>query len=182
MTGDAHLWAVGYDDVERAEEVRDEIARLGWDTHYLSLLDLAVLARSPDGSFTLDRKPFPAVANILGCSALGFLAGLVVAAPLPGAAVGALLGGVGTAAAITSAGISDDFVREVKEMMKPGKSALLVLDNEGDMEVILHKIRGLGGTVLKTNVDLERAKLIQSTLAAAAADEVGSGDKQDKKR
>ena len=26
-------------------------------------------------------------------------------------------------------------------------------------------IRGLGGTVLKTNVDLERAKLIQTTLA-----------------
>ena len=34
--------------------------------------------------------------------------------------------------------------------------------------IILHKIQGLGGTVLKTNVDLERAKLIQSTLAAAA--------------
>jgi uncharacterized membrane protein len=34
------------------------------------------------------------------------------------------------------------------------------------MDVILHKIRGLGGTVLKTNVDLERAQLIQSALAA----------------
>jgi uncharacterized membrane protein len=32
------------------------------------------------------------------------------------------------------------------------------------MDVILHAIRGLGGTVLKTNVDLERARLIQSTL------------------
>jgi hypothetical protein len=36
------------------------------------------------------------------------------------------------------------------------------------MEVILHKIHGLGGRVLKTNADLERAKLIQSTLAAPA--------------
>jgi hypothetical protein len=35
------------------------------------------------------------------------------------------------------------------------------------MELILHTIQGLGGTVLKTNVDLERAKLIQSTLATA---------------
>jgi hypothetical protein len=39
---------------------------------------------------------------------------------------------------------------------------------EGDMDAILRAIRGLGGTVLKTNVDLERAKLIQSTLAASA--------------
>jgi len=52
--------------------------------------------------------------------------------------------------------------------MKPGTSALFVLDEQEDMEVTLHKIRGLGGTVLKTNVDLERAKLIQSTLAAAS--------------
>jgi len=35
------------------------------------------------------------------------------------------------------------------------------------MDVILYRIRGLGGTVLKTNVDLERAQLIQSTLSAA---------------
>jgi len=34
------------------------------------------------------------------------------------------------------------------------------------MEMILYKIRGLGGTVLKSNVDLERLKLIQSTLTA----------------
>jgi hypothetical protein len=34
------------------------------------------------------------------------------------------------------------------------------------MDVILHQIRGLGGTVVRTNVDVERAKLIQSTLAA----------------
>ena len=39
------------------------------------------------------------------------------------------------------------------------------LDDEGDMEVILHAIRGLGGKVLKTNVDVERAKLIRATLA-----------------
>ena len=53
--------------------------------------------------------------------------------------------------------------------MNPGTSAIFVLDSEGDMDVILHSIRGLGGTVLKTNVDLERARLIQSTLAAPSA-------------
>jgi uncharacterized membrane protein len=52
--------------------------------------------------------------------------------------------------------------------MKPGTSALFVLDDEGDMEVILYRLRGLGGTLLKTNVDLERARLIQSTLGASA--------------
>ncbi len=71
-------------------------------------------------------------------------------------------------AAADAVGISDDFVREVAGLIKPGTSVLFVLDEEGDMDAILHAIRGLGGTVLKTNVDLERAKLIQSTLAASA--------------
>ena len=165
VIGSGHLWAIGYDDMERADQVRDEITRLGWDQPYLLLSDVAVVVRHPDGSLTVDREPFPAVANILACSAVGFLAGLVVAAPLAGAAVGAVLGGAGTAAA-AGVGISDDFVRDVEAVMKPGTSVLFVLDNEGDMDVILHKIRGLGGTVLKTNVDVERAKLIQGTLAA----------------
>jgi len=150
---------------------------LGWEAHYLNLLDVAVVVRHPDGSFTCNREPFQAVTNILGCTAVGFLAGLVLLAPLTGATVGAVLGGAGTAAAVAAAGIGEDFVREVEGLMKPGTSALFVLDSEGDMEVILHKIQGLGGTVLKTNVDVERAKLIQSTLAAAAADPSKSDDK-----
>jgi uncharacterized membrane protein len=171
MTKAAHLWAIGYDDMARAEQVRDEIARLGWEggrvATYLVLLDLAVVVRHPDGSFTLNRTPFPGVTNILACTSAGLLAGLVLAAPLTGATVGALLGSAGTIAA-AHVGISADFIRDVEAMMKPGTSALFVLDDDGDMGVILHATQGLGGTVLKTNVDLERARLIQSTLAASA--------------
>jgi hypothetical protein len=29
MTSTQHLWAVGYDDMERASHVRDEIVKLG---------------------------------------------------------------------------------------------------------------------------------------------------------
>jgi uncharacterized membrane protein len=154
----------------RAEQVRDEFIRLGWETHYLILLDIAVVVRHPDGSFTCNREPVPAVANILGSTAVGFLAGLVLLAPLTGATVGALLGGAGTAASVAAVGIKDDFVREVQGLMRPGTSAVFVLDSEGDMEVILHAIRGLGGTVLRTNVEVKRARLIQSTLAGASAD------------
>ena len=176
MTKSGNLWAIGYDDMGRANQVRDEIISLGWHKHYLILDDVAVVVRHPDGSFTLNREAFPAASNVLGCSVVGFLAGLVLGAPLSGATIGAMVGGAGTAIS-ASVVIGDDFVREVKELMKPGTSAIFVLDDEGDMDVILHKIRGLGGTVLKTNVDVEHAKLIQSTLATPSAQTSKSDDK-----
>ena len=169
MTNGEHLWAVAYDDIGRANQVRDEIVRLGWDEKYLVLNDVAVVVRHGDGSFTLDRERFPSATNILGCSAVGFIAGLVLGVPMIGATIGAIVGGAGTVMTVASTGITGEFVTEVQGLMKPGTSAVFVLDARGDMEVILHAIRGLGGTVLKTNVDVERARLIQSTLAAASS-------------
>jgi uncharacterized membrane protein len=167
MPNSGHLWAVGFDDIERAAQFRDEIARLA-DRKCLILLDTAVAVRFPDGSVTLNGEPYVNATNIRLHPFAGFLAGLALGAPpLSGAAVGTLL-----RAACTSAhqvGINEDFVSEVERLIKPGTSALFVLDEVGDMETILDGIRGLGGTVLKTNVDLERAKLIQSNLRALRA-------------
>jgi uncharacterized membrane protein len=166
-----HLWAVAYDDMERADQVREQIARLGWGAgkagRYLVLLDAAVAVRHPDGSFTLDQKPLPCLPSIAAFSVIGFFIGLALAVPLTGAAAGALLGGAGVVLVAVSSGIRDDFVREVEGLMKPGTSVLLVRDFDADMEVTLPAIRSLGGTVLKTSANQTRAKLIQSTLSAA---------------
>jgi len=170
MSNAAHLWAVGYDDIDRANHVRDEMIRLGWVQNYLILTDLVVVVRHLDGSFTLNRERFPAGANIVGASAVGFLAGLVLGVPMVGAMIGAVVGGAGTAVTAKSAGIASAFVEDAQRLMKPGTSALFLLDSEGDMGQILHAIRGLGGTVLRTNVDVERARVIQSALSATHDD------------
>jgi uncharacterized membrane protein len=165
MIESGHLWAIGYDDMERAEQVRAAITGLG-ERHCLIVLNTTVVVRYPDGSTTLNGEPFVAATNFSGHPFASFLAGLSLAAPpLTGAAVGALVRSTGDTA--SEVGIDKDFVCEVQKLMKPGTSALFVLDQEGDMAPILQGIRGLGGTVLRTNVDLKRATLIQSTLAAA---------------
>jgi len=169
MIRGAHLWAVGYDDIDRAEQVRTEIVKLG-ERHRLILLDTAVAVRYRDGCVTLDGERFVCATHFGGHIIARFLAGLTLGAPpLTGAAVGAVVGHRGSIAA--DVGIDDRFVSEVERLMQPATSALFVLDREGDMPAILQSIRGLGGTVLKTNVDLERAKLIQTTLAAAKGED-----------
>jgi uncharacterized membrane protein len=168
MNKGGHLWALGFDDIERAEQVRTAIGRLG-ESRCLTLLDTAVVVRYPDGCVTLDGEPFVVAAGLSGRTIASFLAGLALGAPpLTGAAVGVWVGrNAGDAAEFA---IDDEFIRAVEALMKPESSALFVLDREGDMAAILQGIRGLGGTILKTNVDLQRAKLIQSTLAATAAE------------
>jgi uncharacterized membrane protein len=164
MMKEGHLWAIGLDDMGGAEQLRAAISRLG-ERHCLVLLDSAVVVRYPDGSLTLNGEPFVASLKFGGHSFASFLTSLALGAPpLTGAAVCAYVRAAGSAA--TEVGIDADFICEVEELIKPGTSALFVLDREGDMTAILQGIRGLGGTVLKTNVDLERANLIQSTLAA----------------
>jgi uncharacterized membrane protein len=172
MIEDGHLWAIGDDEIEGAEHLRTQIAKLA-ERHCLILRDTAVAVRYCDGSLTLNGEPFVAPVNLRSHSFASFLAGLALGAPpLTGAAVGAWEGCAGRCT--TGVGIDDEFIREVEALMKPGTSALFVLDDEGGMEEILHSIHGLGGKVLKTNVDVERAKLIQFTLAAASAER---GDK-----
>ena len=164
MIKGAHLWAIGYDTMDRAAQVREEVARLS-ESQCLTLLDTAVAVRYPDGLLTLNGEPFACFPSFQGHTFAGFLAGLALGAPpLTGPAVGALLRATGGTAA--EFGIEESFISEVQALMKPGTSALFVLDQVGDMPAILRGIRGLGGTVLRTNVDLKGAKLIQSALAA----------------
>ena len=170
MASDAHLWAVGYDDVGHADDVRDVIRSLGHE-HRLVVLDVAVVVRYADGSVTIDGEPFVAPAKHRPHSFASFLANLALTAPLlTGAAVGRSLGNTGKAV-IEGTAISDDFVNEVAGIIKPGSSALFVLDQHADanFETILQRIQGLGGTIVKTTVDLPRAKQIQLALAATTS-------------
>jgi uncharacterized membrane protein len=168
MAEGGHLWAIRYGDMERAEEVRAAIAHLS-ESRCLVLFDTAVLVCYADGCVTLDGEPFAVGVNLCCRGLASFFAGLVLAAPpLTAGAAGALVRSAGGSAA--EVGISDEFICEVQRLAGPGTSVLFVLDRVGEMAAVLEGIRGLGGTVLKTNVDLERAKLIQDTLASIPTD------------
>jgi uncharacterized membrane protein len=163
MNSSANLWAVAYDDHARMEQTRAVLAQLG-EQGKLKLLDTAVGVRQSEGAITLDGEPFLAGPSLHESRLVRFLAGLIFAAPpLTGSATTYMLGTAGMHCP-TETGIDAGFVSEVAKLMRPGTSVLFVLDQAGDMDAILGALRGLGGNVLKTNVDLQRAELIQSAL------------------
>jgi uncharacterized membrane protein len=170
----SHLWAISYADPSRANQARDRLFGLEAD-ELLSIKDLVVVARRPDGSFEQETAPG---ADLAQGAALGFLVGALLAGPagsaalaagalLGGSAAGALLGGL--VSIFTEVKIDTDFVRQLEQGMKPGSSTLFLLDRVGDLERLLPRLHGLGGDVLRTNVDVERARQIQEALRAETA-------------
>jgi uncharacterized membrane protein len=67
-------------------------------------------------------------------SLLGGLIGLVVLAPAAGAAAGAAIGAV--AHRLRGTGIDRALLREVREALEPGTSALVVLSSDADLDAI----------------------------------------------
>ena len=166
MNSSAHLWAVAYDDVDRARQVREVIASLAGPGLSLQLLDIAILVRLPDGSLMFDGKPFSARSHVFHHGPLGILAGFALAVPLlSDEAVTRLFDSIAPDGS-DALGINQKFKQDIASMMRPGTSALLVLVVAQNVTAILNRLRGLGGTILKTNVNVELASLIQSTLAA----------------
>lgn len=164
LAGSAHLWAVGYGDADRASQVREVIVSLAGAERYLRLLDIAVLARSADGASTFNGEAFSASGHVARHGLLGILTGFALAVPL--LTDDAVRWELDSAALETSnaLGIDEKFKHEIASMMRPGTSALMVLDVAQNMNEILLRLQGLGGRILRTNVDIERANLIQSTL------------------
>jgi uncharacterized membrane protein len=166
-----NLWAISYADPSRASQARDRIFELQEDK-LLSIKDMVVAWRQPDGAFQLDQEVCSGGSLETG-SALGFIVGVLMAAAAGSPALaalgiaggplaGALLGG--TVSIFTEAKIDPDFVRQVEQGMKPGNSVLFLLDRARGLDRLLPRLHGLGGEVLRTSVDLERSRQIQAAL------------------
>ncbi|HUO07960.1 MAG TPA: DUF1269 domain-containing protein [Phycisphaerae bacterium] len=166
MPHQVHLWAVGYDDVGRAEQVREEITRLCGPERYLILLDVAVVVRRYDGSFLLDGAPLSMVGRKTGRGMSRFLACVALSASATAAAALETPLDCGCGCNPGDVGIDDEFIQDVSAIMRPGTSTIFLLDDVGNMGAILHRIWGLGGTVLRTNVHTEPVRLMQSAQSA----------------
>src|SRR5262245_52454091 len=141
LTKPRRLWAIGFDQMERAAEVRDEVIQLGVK-RCLVVLDTAVVVRYPDGIVTLDGQRFLGhISHWTTTSARCLAAFALGVPPLTEAGVGALVRN--GCEALDDVGIDEAFVSEVEDLLKPGTSALFVLDEEGDMDALLRGIRGL---------------------------------------
>ena len=75
-----------------------------------------------------------------------------------GAGIGALL------ASVNKAGVDEAFQNQVREMLKPGTSALFMVVEQMTTDKAEDALSKFGGTVLKTSLSNEAEKQLQDAL------------------
>ena len=117
------------------------------------------------------RKPKTRQANnlagagALGGSFWGLLFGLIFFVPILGLAIGAGMGGL--AGSMSDAGIDDRFIKEVRDQVTPGTSALFILTSDAVQDKVRDAFAGQQAQLISTNLSNEQ----EAALRQAFADE-----------
>ena len=98
-------------------------------------------------------------ANLAGAGALGgafwgMLFGLLFLVPLLGLALGAAMGAI--AGHFADYGISDDFIKAVKEKVTPGTSALFLLSDNAVVDRVAEAFKDANAELIESNLSAEQ--------------------------
>jgi uncharacterized membrane protein len=160
------LVVIAFPTETKAEEVRQKL--LAMQTEYLIELDDAVVAaKDAHGRIKLNQLINTTTAGAVSGTFWGTLIGLIFLMPLVGAAMGAASGALG--GALTDIGINDKWMKETAAAIQPGTAALFVLVRKVTADKVLERLKGEGGTVMKTSLDHTKEAALQAALAEAKA-------------
>ncbi len=104
-----------------------------------------------------------ASAGALGGSFWGLLFGLLFFVPLLGMAVGAAMGAL--TGSMADVGIDDQFIREVRENVTPGTSALFVMTSGQVVDKVIDEFKQTGATLISTNLSNEQDEKLRAAFA-----------------
>ncbi len=99
----------------------------------------------------------------LGGSFWGLLFGLLFFVPLLGLAVGAAMGAL--AGSLSDVGISDNFIKEVREKVTPGTSALFVMTSDAVQDRVVEAFAHAKPELLATNLSSEQEASLREAFA-----------------
>src|SRR5215213_5853414 len=103
-------------------------------------------------------------AGALGGAFWGFLFGLIFFVPLLGAAIGAGMGAL--TGSMADVGIDDDFIKQVREKVTPGTSALFALTGEATApDRVIDELRQYDFEIISTNLPEEQEKQLREAFA-----------------
>jgi uncharacterized membrane protein len=154
------LVVVAFDHFDDAREAMKQLRSLEGEGK-IRFEDTAIVERDPDGTAHVKNEVSGTTetATVIGAVVGGLLAFVF---PLAGIAIGAALGAlVGRS---FDSGVSDQFIDEVKETLRPGRSALFLVVKESDADATLAALRPFSGDVIQTTLPTETEEALRQAL------------------
>jgi len=162
----ADLIAIGYPDETTAIQAEATAQQLAKEL-IIQPDAIAAIVRTKDGKFKVTTNHHEVGMGASYGMLWGMLFGLLFFVPVFGMAVGAGLGAL--MGKLEKSGIDKEFQRQVREMLKPGTSALFLVVEKVTPDKAVAALSKYGGTVLKSSLSRETERELQEALHGSAA-------------
>jgi len=160
----ADLIAIGYPDETTASLASEEVQRLASEL-IIEPDAVAAIVRDKEGKYHVTTSHHPVGGGATWGMFWGLLFGLLFFVPVFGMAVGAGLGAL--FGKIEKTGIDKQFQQQVRDMLKPGTSALFVVVEKVTPDKAVDALSQYGGTVLKSSLSKDAEAELQEALHGA---------------
>ena len=157
----ATLVAIGYPDETTAAEAAAEAQQLAKDL-IIEPDAIAVISRDREGKFHVTTNHHSVGGGATWGMFWGLLFGMLFFVPFFGMAVGAGLGAL--MGKVTKSGIDKEFQSQVRDLLKPGMSALFLVVEKATPDKAVEALSRFGGTVLKSSLSKQAEADLQAAL------------------
>ena len=162
------LIVIGYPDETTAALAADEARALARDL-IIQPDAIASIVRDTEGKYHVHTSHHAVGAGATWGMFWGLLFGLLFFVPVFGLALGAGLGAL--MGKITKAGIDREFQDQVRDLIKPGTSALFLMVEKVTPDKAVEAMSKYGGTVLKTSLSKQGEADLQAALHGSETDQ-----------
>jgi uncharacterized membrane protein len=156
----ATLTAIKFPSVSGAQAVLSTLEDLQRQ-QLITIVDAAIVTWPADR-----KKPrTQQLHSMAGTGALsgafwGMLFGLLFFVPLLGMAVGAAMGGL--TGSLVDVGIDDDFIKQARNQITPGTSALFLLSSDAVVDRVMDALSGTEMELIATNLSTEQEEQLRA--------------------
>ena len=167
----ADLIAIGYPDETTAIEAEQEAQRLAEDL-IIQADAIAAIVCDKEGKYKVTTNHHAVAGGTTWGMWWGLIFGLLFFVPVFGMAIGAGFGAL--FGKLEKSGIDKAFQQQVRDMLKPGTSALFLVVEKVTPDKAVDRLKQFGGTVLKTSLSEDAEAELQAELTGTQ-EPVGAG-------
>ena len=160
----ATLTVLKFTTPDGAKQMLDKVTSLQ-KMELIKIQDAAIVSW-PQGAKTPKTKQ---LVDMAGMGAMqgafwGMLFGLIFFVPFFGLAVGAAFGALG--GKMADYGISDDFIKQTREKVTEGTSALFLMTSDAVQDKVLAELKGYQFELIASNLTKEQEDALKAAFAA----------------